>query len=104
MPGHPLYLKKIGFKVKPLGFLGICTSSSSVGHSISFGKSDATIVLAESSAIADAAATSIGNSAVSVESGLEFAKKFMKIIDGVMIINKEKVGKLGRLPEIIELE
>ncbi|OGO31054.1 MAG: thiamine biosynthesis protein ApbE [Chloroflexi bacterium RBG_16_56_11] len=41
--------------------LGICTSSGTVGHSLSFGRADAVVVLAGSAALADAAATAIGN-------------------------------------------
>jgi len=41
--------------------VGVCTSSGTVGHSLSFGKADATVVVAKSTAIADAVATSIGN-------------------------------------------
>ena len=41
--------------------LGICTSSGTVGHSLSLGKADAVIVLAPCTALADAAATAIGN-------------------------------------------
>jgi len=41
--------------------LGICTSSGTVGHSLSFGKADAVIAVARSATLADAAATAIGN-------------------------------------------
>ena len=41
--------------------LGVCTSSGTVGHSLSLGQADAVIALAPSTALADAAATAIGN-------------------------------------------
>jgi hypothetical protein len=41
--------------------LGICTSSGTVGHSLSLGKADSVTVLARSTALADAAATRLGN-------------------------------------------
>lgn len=41
--------------------LGICTSSGVVGHSLSFGKADAVVVLAASAALADAVATAAAN-------------------------------------------
>src|SRR4030043_552615 len=47
--------------------LGICTSSGTVGHSISFGVADAVIVLSQSTSLADAAATAIGNHIKSAE-------------------------------------
>jgi ApbE superfamily uncharacterized protein (UPF0280 family) len=41
--------------------LGVCTSSGTVGHSLSFGKADAVRVKAGTACLADAAATAIGN-------------------------------------------
>jgi len=41
--------------------LGICTSSGSFGHSLSFGAADACTVLARPAALADAVATSLAN-------------------------------------------
>ena len=40
---------------------GVCTSSARVGGSLSRGRTDAVLVIAESAALADAAATAIGN-------------------------------------------
>lgn len=73
--------------------LGICTSSASVGHSISFGESDATTVIAESPAAADAFATALGNIANkdNIETVIEKAKKIREI-KGVCIIAKDKMG------------
>ncbi|MFC1915436.1 UPF0280 family protein [Chloroflexota bacterium] len=62
--------------------LGICTSSGTVGHSLSFGKADAVIVLSASAALADAAATAIGNLVSEpddIQRGIEFAQS----IDGL---------------------
>jgi len=41
--------------------LGVCTSSGTVGHSLSLGCADAVVAVARSAALADAAATAIGN-------------------------------------------
>lgn len=41
--------------------VGVCTSSGTVGHSLSFGKADAAVVVASSTPLADAAATALGN-------------------------------------------
>lgn len=48
--------------------LCVCTSSGTVGHSLSLGKADAVCVLSASGALADAAATAVGN-AVQTEIG-----------------------------------
>lgn len=45
-------------KIMPLG---ICSSSGSVGHSLSLGVSDVTCILANSAVLADGAATALGN-------------------------------------------
>jgi len=41
--------------------LGVCTSSGTVGHSLSLGRADAVMVVADSAAFADAAATALAN-------------------------------------------
>jgi ApbE superfamily uncharacterized protein (UPF0280 family) len=41
--------------------LGVATSSATVGPSVNFGKADAAVVLAPDAALADAAATALGN-------------------------------------------
>jgi len=53
---------KVNFIVKPEETpLGICTSSATVGPSLSFGKADAVCVISQSATLADAAASAIGN-------------------------------------------
>ena len=57
----PLSLR-VGLRLKTdLKPQAVCTSSGSIGHSLSFGKADAVCVVADSCANADAAATAIGN-------------------------------------------
>jgi ApbE superfamily uncharacterized protein (UPF0280 family) len=52
----------IGLRIAPEETpLGICTSSGSFGHSLSFGRADACTVLAHSTAVADAMATMLCN-------------------------------------------
>ena len=51
--------------------LGICTSSGTVGHSLSFGKADAVVITSKDTFLADAAATAVGNI---IKNG-EFIKK-----------------------------
>jgi ApbE superfamily uncharacterized protein (UPF0280 family) len=79
--------------------LGVCTSSGTVGHSLSFGKADAVIVLSRSTALADAAATAIGNRILKPEDitgGIEFAQT-IKGLKGVIIIQGEQVGVWGEV-------
>lgn len=79
--------------------LGICTSSGTIGHSLSYGKADAVVVLSQSAVLADAAATAIGNlikQPGDIPSGIEFAKG-IEGLKGVIIIEGDKVGLWGEV-------
>lgn len=78
---------------------GICTSSGTVGPSLSFGKADAAIVLARSTALADACATAIGNMVSTpdhIEQELHVAAQTPCVEGAVIIIGKE-LGVWGNL-------
>jgi ApbE superfamily uncharacterized protein (UPF0280 family) len=79
--------------------LGICTSSGTVGHSLSFGKADAVVVLSPSTPLADAAATAIGNLIKQPEdmpNGIELARS-IEGVKGVVIIKDDKIGVWGEV-------
>ncbi len=79
--------------------LGVCTSSGTVGHSLSLGKADAVIVLSPSTALADAAATAIGNRILKPEDipgGIDFARS-IRGLKGIVIIQGEQVGVWGEV-------
>jgi len=79
--------------------LGICTSSGTVGHSLSYGKADAVVVLSQSATLADAAATAIGNLIVhssDIPKGIEFAQG-IEGLRGLLIIIDDKVGLWGEV-------
>ena len=68
--------------------LGVCTSSGTVGPSLSLGLADAAIVLAPSAALADAAATAVGNMVKSeqdIDAAIERGKQ-IKGITGIVVI------------------
>lgn len=101
---------KLGFLVKREELpLGICTSSGTVGHSLSFGWADAAVAVADDAALADAAATSIGNAVVgddverSIRSGLKRAKEIPRI-RGCLVVREKRIGAWGRLPELIGVD
>ena len=91
---------KLGLRIRPEDMpLGICTSSGTVGHSISFGRVDAAVVTASSTALADAAATAIGNVVECVEDipkALELAQSFHGVL-GVVVIKDDRMGSWGKL-------
>jgi len=75
----------------------VCTSSGTVGHSLSLGKADAVCVVSKSGALADAAATFLGNR-VKGEGDIRKTIDFGSKIDGVLglvIIVKDKLGAWG---------
>ena len=77
--------------------LGVCTSSGTVSHSLSFGKSDAVVIISEDTALADAVATATGNvlkSPDDVKRAVEFARSIDGIL-GVLVIIKDKMGSWG---------
>ena len=79
--------------------MGICTSSGTVGHSLSYGEADAVIVLSQSAALADAAATAIGNLIIQpsdIPNGIEFAQS-IDGLKGVIIIKDDQVGLWGEV-------
>ncbi len=90
--------KKIALEIKAKDTpIGICTSSGTVGHSLSFGKADAVTVLSKSTILADATATKIGNlikAKEDIAQGISFAKK-INGIKGVLIIKDDKMGAWG---------
>jgi uncharacterized protein len=83
---------------------GVCTSSGTVGPSLSFGKADAVCVLSPSSSLADAAATAIGNvvqSSLDLPQGLAKAQTIAGLT-GVVIILGDKLAAWGGV-ELIEI-
>lgn len=94
------------FEVKPEETpIGICTSSGTVGHALSFGNADAAVAFADGAALADAAATAIGNVVKdegSVREGVELARKLG--IRGAVVIKGGTIAAWGRIPKIVKGE
>jgi ApbE superfamily uncharacterized protein (UPF0280 family) len=79
--------------------LGVCTSSGTVGHSLSYGRADAVVVTAKSATLADAAATAIGNrvsGASDINGAIEFGQGIGNL-KGIVIIVGEKMGVWGEV-------
>jgi ApbE superfamily uncharacterized protein (UPF0280 family) len=91
---------KVGIEIEAKDTpIGVCTSSGTVGHSLSFGKADAATILARSATLADAAATAIGN-IVQTPDDITRAIEFAQTIDelqGVLIIIGDKIGMWGKV-------
>ena len=95
---------KVGLKISPdRETWGVCTSSGTVGHSLSLGRCDLATVVGESGALADAVATLAGNS-VQSESDIEGALSRVMEIDGVrgvLLVKGERIGLAGNLPRLV---
>lgn len=95
---------KIGLLLKPGQMpLGVCTSSGTVGHSLSFGKADAVCVLSRSSTMADAAATAMGNMVKGKEDIRTALEKGIKIegVSGALIVIADHFGAIGEVELIV---
>lgn len=102
---------QIGFKIKHENTpMGICTSSGTVGHSISLGRSDSVTVFADQASIADAIATSVANEAKgeldqdAVQNCLDKADNYKSYFRGVMIVVGESAGTVGKIPKLIKTD
>lgn len=88
-------------------YFSICTSSSTVGPSISFGIADAAVVLAEDAALADACATRLGNEAKGMEeASMTSALDEVISIDGVkgaLLIIGDRMAMRGHIPELVKV-
>jgi ApbE superfamily uncharacterized protein (UPF0280 family) len=79
--------------------LGVCTSAGTVGHSLSLGRADACIVLSPCTALADAAATALGNliqEASDIPQVTDFASR-TEGIRGVVVIKDDQMGIWGQV-------
>jgi len=98
--GTSLLSLKVGIAISPEDSpLGVCTSSGTVGPSLSFGKADAVCILSKSAALADAAATAVGNAVREkgdIERGLEVGREIEGVL-GALVIIKDRMGVWGKI-------
>ena len=97
---------KLGIKVAHArDGIGLCTSSGTVGHSLSTGSADAVCVVSRSCALADAAATAIGNrirSPREIKTGIAFGKGIAGVL-GVVVVAGREMGAWGQV-ELVPLK
>ena len=97
-------IKDLALEVQPTNeIMGICTSSGTVGPSVSFGNADAALVVSHDVSLADAAATALGNAVVD-EEGLEIAFDVVKDVTGIqgaMVVKGDMFAVWGKLPRVV---
>ncbi|WP_163340753.1 UPF0280 family protein [Desulfopila sp. IMCC35008] len=83
--------------------LSICSSSSKMGHSLSFGNCELATVIAKDAALADSAATLVCNSISKQEDVEQVLDNVGSIegIQGILVIKDNNVGLWGKLPQIV---
>jgi len=97
--GSSAFSGKLAYEVQAGGGCGLCTSSGTVGHSLSFGKADAATVLAVTAAAADAFATAVGNmvrTREDIPAALEYAAR-QPGIKGCAVIVGDAIGVRGEI-------
>ncbi|HTX43148.1 MAG TPA: UPF0280 family protein [Methanocella sp.] len=100
-------IRGLGLEIGPRdGILGVCTSSGTVGPSISLGNADAALIISEDVSLADAAATALGNRIVdksSLSTAFEFLKGIPEVAGAIGIIG-DRMATYGKLPEIVRAD
>lgn len=97
--------------IKNMGFVmgsrdnitGVCTSSGTVGPSISFGMADASIVFSDNVSLADSAATALGNDTGIGKDAVQESFGVIKDVPGIkgaMVVQGEYMGFWGDVPEL----
>lgn len=96
--GQSPFSYKIGLRLDAVAHpLGVCTSSATIGHSISYGHADAVCVVSDSCPLADAAATAIANqvaSAENIDNAIDYGKR-IKGVSSITVIVGERIGVWG---------
>jgi ApbE superfamily uncharacterized protein (UPF0280 family) len=98
--GQSSFTRRIGLEIVPRETpLGICTSSGTVGHSLSLGGADAVVTLSRSTALADAAATALCNmvrDANDISSAIEKGQDIDGLC-GMVMIAGDRLGVWGKV-------
>ena len=94
----PLSLK-VGLQIDDIDDpFAICTSSGTVGHSLSMGNADAVCVMADSGALADAIATAAGNrvhSKKEINTAVDFGST-VSGVKGMAVVVADQIGVWGQ--------
>lgn len=103
--GPSTFSYKIAIRISPEETpLGICTSSGTVGPSLSFGQADAVVIKARDVSLADAVATAAANQVKSEDDlikAIEFVQNINRVA-GILAIKNDKLAAWGDI-EIISL-
>ena len=95
---------ELAFLISPAEMpLALCSSSSSMGHSLSLGNCDLASVVAKDASLADAAATLVCNH-IRLEKDLAVVLERIGCIpgiDGILAVRQGKIALWGQLPKLV---
>ena len=93
----PIQGANLALRLSPKDFpVSLCASSATIGHSLSFGAADLVTVKAKSGALADAAATALGNLAQSADALPRVLERAQELAcAGVLGVFVQVDGKIG---------
>jgi ApbE superfamily uncharacterized protein (UPF0280 family) len=95
---------QLAFRISPQSLpLSLCSSSSTMGHSLSFGQCDLATVVAKDGALADSAVTLVCN-LIKTEHDLTPVLNDVGAIpgiDGIFAVKNKKIGMWGQLPDLV---
>ncbi|MDD5018332.1 MAG: UPF0280 family protein [Eubacteriales bacterium] len=98
--GHSSLSMKIGITVDARDMaVAVCTSSGTIGHSVSFGKADAAVVVSHDACLADACATRLGNEIIGkadMQKALDMIAGIGGVI-GAMAVVDDQCGAVGSI-------
>jgi len=100
--------KRFGFRLIEFP-IGVATSSGRFSHALSFGEAEAAVVFCKNAALADAAATAVGNvvrvgdARAGIQAGISRGLS-IEGVEGVLILYKQQVGTGGKIPQIIKVD
>ena len=100
--------KRFGFRLTDFP-IGVATSSGRFSHALSFGDAEAATVFCKNAALADAAATAVGNmvKGEDAQAAIKAAiNRGLSIqgVEGILILYKGQVGTAGKIPQIIKID
>ena len=101
-------LKNLGFVMEARDSItGVCTSSGTVGPSISFGMADAAVVFSDNVSLADSAATALGNATDVGKDAVQDAFDVVKPVPGIkgaIVVQGDNIGFWGDVPELTKAD
>lgn len=103
--GQSPYSGRLAIQVCPKGELSVCTSSGTSGHAKSFGRADAAVAIGLDAALADAAATALGNrvqTAADISTALAWAGQIPGLT-GCLLIIGDCLGAWGDI-ELVDVK